>query len=116
MTARISVYAYTQDLERMRRFYEGGLALKPASQQGNWLPFELGGATFALHGMRETTPEVSQRFNLTFVVDDIHTVVARFEAHGAKVLRGVADEAFGKRAFVEDPEGRAFEIVQEETA
>ena len=38
--------------------------------------------------------------------------VARFEAQGAKVLRGVADEAFGKRAIIQDPDGRTLEIVQ----
>ena len=78
MGPRISVYVYTLDLERMRRFYEGGLGVKPGAQHGNWLPFDLGGGTFA--------------------------------------LRGVADEAFGKRAIVEDPEGRTLEIVSHQEA
>jgi len=111
MGARISVYVYTLDLERMRRFYEGGLGVKPDAQHGNWLPFELEGATFALHKLQDATPEVLQRVNLTFVVDDIEATVARFQSQGAKVLRGVADEAFGKRAIVEDPEGRTLEIM-----
>ncbi len=68
MSARMSVYVYTSDLERMRQFYEAGLDIKPASQQGNWLPFELGGATFALHGTRDAAPEVLQRFNLTKIM------------------------------------------------
>ena len=116
MGARISVYVYTLDLERMRRFYEGGLGVKPGAQHGNWLPFDLGGGTFALHGARERSAEDLQRVHLTFVVDDIEATVARFQAQGAKVLRGVADEAFGKRAIVEDPEGRTLEIVSHQEA
>ena len=114
MGARMTVYVYVSDLPRMRRFYEGALEIKPALQAGNWLPFDLGGATFALHGNRGDPTLDLQRVNLTFDVDDIDAVVARFEGQGAEVLRGVADEAFGKRAILRDPDGRQLEIVQHE--
>ncbi len=114
MSARISVYVYTSDLERMRRFYEVGLGVKPDAQHGSWLPFDLGGATFALHGVQERSAGELERVHLSFVVDDIEATVARFQVQGAKVLRGVADEAFGKRAIVEDPEGRELEIIARE--
>ena len=114
MSTTMTVYAYVSDLERMRQFYEGPLGVKPATQQGKWLPFDLGGATFALHSIEHDRVEDVRRFNLSFVVDDVEEAVARFEAQGAKVLRGVADEAFGKRAFIQDPDGRTLEIVQHE--
>ena len=112
MSTTMTVYAYVSDLDRMRQFYESALGVKPAIQQGNWLPFELGGATFALHSIENDRVEDVQRFNLSFAVDDIEAAVARFEAQGAKVLRGVADEAFGKRATLQDPDSRTFEVVQ----
>ena len=112
MSVSLTVYVVTRELERMRRLYEGALQVKPASQQGNWLPFSLGGATFALHAFGNEGEEDPQRFNLSFGVDDIEATVARFEAQGAKVLRGVADEAFGKMATLRDPDGRTFEVVQ----
>ena len=114
MSEKLSVYAYTLELDALRRFYEGGLAIKPAFRSGNWLPFHLGGATFALHGTRDDSHDLSHRFHLSFDVADIGAAVARFEAAGAQVLRGASDEAFGKRAIVQDPDGRQLEIVQHE--
>ncbi len=112
MSATLTVYVVTKDLERMRRFYEGALGVGPGPQSGNWLPFTLGGATFALHAAGAETADDLQRFNLSFGVDDIDATVARFEAQGAKILRGVADEAFGRMATLQDPDGRVFEVVQ----
>lgn len=110
----MTVYAYVSDLGRMREFYERALEVKPAFQAGNWLPFNLErGGTFALHGVRDADRDV-QRFNMSLDVDDIDTAVARWRARGGMVLRGVADEAFGRRAIVEDPDGRQFEIVEHE--
>ncbi len=114
MPAKVTVYAYVSDLQRLRLFYEGALGVKPATQHGNWLPFDLGGATLALHSIENNRVEDVRRFNLSFAVDDVEAAVARFEAQGAKVLRGVADEAFGKRAIIQDPDGRTIEIVQHE--
>lgn len=109
----MTVYVYTPELERMRRFYEGAFGVTPVDH-GDWQPFTLDGATFALHRMNDPSNQDAQRFHVTFDVDDIEAAVARFEAAGAKVLRGIADEAFGKRAFLQDPDGRAFEVVQHE--
>ena len=112
MSTRLSVYAYTKDLELTRRFYEGGLRVKPAFQAGDWLPFDIGDATFALHGVQDDARHAMQRFNLSFDVDEIDAVVAHVERQGDRVLRGVTDEAFGKRAILQDPDGRQLEIVQ----
>ena len=114
MSLGMTVYAYVSDLQRMRQFYESAPDIKPAFQSGNWLPFELRGATFALHGIPDGAVRDLQRFNLNFEIDDVDAAVARFAAYGAKVLRGAADEAFGRRAILQDPDGRQFEIVQHE--
>ena len=63
MSVRLTVYVYTADLERLRRFYAAGLGVEPGAQHGNWLPFELGGATFALHGVSEPDDRDLQRAN-----------------------------------------------------
>ncbi len=111
MSAGMTAYVYTKDLDRLRQFYEGALGVKPASH-GDWLPFDLGGATFALHGISADIDRDLQRINLSFEVDDIEAAVARFREQGAKVLQGVADEMFGKRAVLQDPDGRAFDLIQ----
>lgn len=114
MSIRMSLYVYTPNLDRMRQFYAGALGIKPGAQHGNWLPFNLSGAIFALHGNRGDPTIDVQRLHLSFDVGDVDAAVARFEAQGAKILRGAADEAFGKRAILQDPEGRQLEIVQHE--
>ena len=113
MSAGMTVYVYTKDLDRMRRFYEGALGVK-AAPQGDWVPFDLGGATFALHFVLDEAERDLQRLNLSFDVDDIEAADARFQERGAKVLQGVADETFGKRAVLEDPDGRRFDLVEHE--
>jgi len=112
MTATLTAYVMTADIDRLRTFYEEGLGVRAGEQSGNWVPFALPAATFALHG---ANPDADFGLvALSFSVDDIDAAVARFEAAGAKVLRGVADEAFGRRAVLEDPDGRTIEIVQHE--
>ena len=110
MSVSLTVYVYTSEFARLSDFYRGGLGLKPDEQQGNWLPFALPRATFALHAA--APGDEPHAVNYSFGVEDIEATVARFEAAGAKVLRGVADESFGRRATLEDPDGRVFEIVQ----
>ena len=111
MSTGMTAYVYTKDLARLRQFYEGALGVKAASH-GDWLPFDLGGATFALHGVSADVDRDLHRFNISFEVDDIEAAVERFREHGAKMLRGVADETFGKRAVLQDPDGRTFELLQ----
>ena len=108
---RITVYVYTQELEKMQDFYEAALGVKP-QDHGDWRPFSLAASTFALHARRGAEDRGS--FNLSIDVDDIDAALARCEAHGAKVLQGVSDEAFGKRAVIEDPDGRTLYLVQNE--
>lgn len=112
MGARLTVDAYTTDVDRLRRFYESGLGVKPSGQGTHWLPWSLGGATFALHGAEgEPSADLLQRWNLSFEVDDIEAAFERFRAQGAIVLRGVADVEFGKEAILRDPDGRTFWLV-----
>ena len=61
MSVSLTVYLVTADIERMRQFYEEGLGIKGARQQGQWLPFTVKGATFALHGGREPGGPVDSR-------------------------------------------------------
>jgi predicted enzyme related to lactoylglutathione lyase len=112
MTTSLTVYVYSGDLEKLAAFYAGGLALQREAREGNWLPLSLARATFALHASHPDGGEDLQRVSYSFGVDDIEAAVARFRKHGAKVLRDVADEAFGRRATLEDPDGRVFELVQ----
>ena len=109
--ASMTVYVYTQELEKLRDFYQAALGVKP-HDHGDWQPFDLAASTFAVHG--RGAPDDMGRFIVQIDVDDIDTALARCEAHGATVLQGISDEAFGKRAVIEDPDGRTLYLVQNE--
>lgn len=116
MSVRLVVYGYVSDLEGMRKFYESALDVKGERRSRNWLTFELDGATFALHAQRTTEPpQDAGRFHVEFQVDDIDGAVAAFRAQGAKVVRGVTDEAYGMSAVLLDHDGREVRLVQEES-
>lgn len=109
---RINVYVYTEEMEKLQKFYEVALGVKP-QDYGDWQPFNLASSTFALHVKRELEDR-PQGFNLSIEVDDIDAALARCESHGARVLQGLSDESFGKRAVIEDPDGRTLYLVQNE--
>lgn len=110
MTAKLTVYVYTEELDALRNLYETALGVKADGQYGNWVPLELAGGTFALHAAAPGDDPL--RPNVSFGVDDIETSLERFEKQGAKVLSGIADETFGRMATLQDPDGRVFELVQ----
>jgi len=109
----MNVYVYTEEMEKLQSFYEAALGVKP-QDYGDWKPFTLAStSTFALHAKRELEDR-PPGFNFSIEVDDIDAALARCEAHGARVLQGVSDESFGKRAVIEDPDGRTLYLVQNE--
>jgi len=114
VSATLTVYVMTPDLDRLREFYRAGLGVKAGERSGNWVPFALPAATFALHESHPDGGEDMRQVSYSFGVDDVDAALARFEAAGAKVLRGVADESYGRKATIEDPDGRVFEIVEYE--
>ena len=110
MSTTMTVYAYVSDLDRMRRFYEGALGVKPATRHGNWLPFDLGGATFALHGIERDRVEDVRRFKLSFTVDDIEAAERAMKAQGLETTP-ISTRNDGQRAFnINDPDGNRIEI------
>ncbi len=107
---RLTDHVYTEDLEKLLDIYDAALGVQP-EEHGDWRPFNLAASVFALHA--GTPPEDQpQSFNVSIEVDDIDAALARCEAHGARVLEGVSDEAFGRRAVIEDPDGRTLHLVQ----
>ena len=107
---RMTVSVYTENLEKLLDFYEAALGVKPQGH-GDWWPFNLAASTFALHAGGAPEDHLPG-FNVSIEVDDIGVALARCEAHRARVLEGVSDEAFGKRAVIEDPDGHTLYLLQ----
>lgn len=114
MISGMIVYVFSPELDGLRRFYETAMGIAGQPAGPNWVAFPLGGSKFALHRALPDDPQDAQPFRLDFLVSDVGVAVAKFEAAGAEVVRGIQDEAFGRSALLRDPEGREFTLVQEE--
>lgn len=112
-TTGMTIFCYTPEFEKMRAFCQQALGVEPRDAGPNWTSFALGNSNFALHRMGNQTDPLE--VHLDFIVDDINEGVQRFEQAGAEVLRGVQDEAWGKSALVQDPEGRKITLIEYET-
>ncbi len=111
MNVKVTVYAYTEEMERLRSFYSAALGVTP-EDQGDWQPFELAGGSFALHGVPSGAGRDLQRFSVSFEVDDIDAAIARCVSAGATIIEGIVDQEFGRIATLEDPDGRRFDVIQ----
>jgi predicted enzyme related to lactoylglutathione lyase len=114
---------FAKDIARLRAFYSDALRLVvcEAAPAGDWVRFEAGGASLALHAIpasiaagvliddppraRESTP-----IKLAFHADDPEAERARLVASGA-TMREV--HRFGDLVFCDgvDPEGNVFQIT-----
>lgn len=106
------VFAYSEKFEEMRRFYEQALGVTGKAGGPNWVEFQLGTSSLALHRQPEERQD-PRTYNLDVVVGDIAAAVEQFGTAGAQIVRGIQDEAFGKSAVLRDPEGRIITLVEE---
>jgi catechol-2,3-dioxygenase len=55
------------------------------------------------------------RCELSLVVDrSLEEIVARLEAAGVAIERGISDEAFGRSILLRDPDGTALQVNEHE--
>lgn len=109
---------YVKDIDRMAAFYGNTLGLKPIEEtrMENWVEFEAGAATFALHaipseiadGIEIASPPQPREMNpvkLSFEVDDAASERQRLESLGVPIVQ----RPWGSYDGI-DPEGNIFGI------
>lgn len=111
---RVTCMLPVKDMARARRFYEGGLGLKPGGfkPDGKFV-YLLGGTEIALFPKAEGTR--AEHTALSFRVDDIHAAIRALEARGVefadydlpglKTVEHVCVLGSEKAAWFQDPEG-----------
>jgi predicted enzyme related to lactoylglutathione lyase len=114
VATRMIVYAYTEEFAALCRFYEEALGVEGEALGPSWCAFSTGPGRFALHRQDSADPQRIETFRLDFVVDELEDAMARCAAAGARVTRGVQDEAYGRSAILHDPEGREFTLIEED--
>jgi catechol 2,3-dioxygenase-like lactoylglutathione lyase family enzyme len=104
-----------EDFEKQRAFYRDVMGLHENSEGDGWVQYDMGSnVTFELL-RRSSDPEYDRpRYQVGFVVDDIHAARDELLAGGVEPLTDVMEGSDGasRWAYFRDPEGNVFEITQ----
>jgi catechol 2,3-dioxygenase-like lactoylglutathione lyase family enzyme len=103
------------DLDRSLAFYRDALGFEVIEQEGPAYHLRCGEARFLLLGVAESPRELrsycqSPEFSIDLITDDLSGVVERLRRQGVNFVSEFAPSA--KRAFIRDPDGLVFEIIQ----
>jgi predicted enzyme related to lactoylglutathione lyase len=106
------------DAARTRRFYEAlGLTFTPEQHENGVLHYacELGGTVIEIYPGKAASPPDANSAGATMIglrVADLDRAYVTVTTQGAKSRRAPADSSLGRRAVVEDPDGRVVELTQ----
>ncbi len=110
---------FTNDVDRMVRFYEKFLHRKPARwQPGQDAEFSVDGLKLFIHAKADHPvagypPDVH---HVAFAVDDVDAACERLKSQGLSMDFEPADYPWGRSAYVRDPDGNWFELHQLRTS
>jgi predicted enzyme related to lactoylglutathione lyase len=122
------VLIYVSDLKTMGEFYTQFFDLKPKMSTDKFIAFDTGAVTLELMGGHANGPEKMDdskgwdrnKILISFIVDDIQTVVTTLAERGLPSVTGIrptvapsGEDPVGWIAQFMDPEGNLIEICQE---
>jgi predicted enzyme related to lactoylglutathione lyase len=115
ITGVVGITIWTDDLERMFRFYNDLLQLPLHSRHPDFIAFELGDIRFniGLHGEVEGSTKDPYRVMPHLGVQDIHGFCQRLADHGVEFIRPPEMEHWGGWiATLKDPDGNILQLLQ----
>ena len=115
ITGVVGVTFWTDDLERMFRFYNDVLQLPLHSRHPDFIAFELGELRFniGLHDRVAGASKDPYRFMPHLGVADIHAVASRLAEAGVEFIRQPEQESWGGWvATFRDPDGNILQLLQ----
>jgi catechol 2,3-dioxygenase-like lactoylglutathione lyase family enzyme len=101
---------HVSDMAKAVDFYVAlGGVVAMGSRDGDWVQVCFGQSEIGLlaHPPAPGESEIELAFNFTGPLMPLQDIA---EAHGLRVLRSAADEAFGEQLQLEDPDGRKVKI------
>ncbi len=110
------VIVWTDDLERLFRFYRDVLGLAPHSIRPNFISFKWGDVRLGLgkHSEVEGSTKDPYRIMVNLGVDDIHAQCDRLRQKGVVFEREPEKEHWGGWvATFSDPDGNALQLLQQ---
>ena len=107
------VVLYSKDLAEARAFYEGLLGLPVLLEEAHVVHFDAGSVRLSIHQYpTEGAREAPEGF-LVFVVDDLSATYEDLRKKGAEFLGPPAARAYGRVAYLHDPEGHEIGFLEE---
>ena len=104
------------DLKRSIEFYRDVLGMQLEQESEDWVEFSKGSSTvLALHPARKSSRKKSQKragILVGFYVSDLHDDCRDLESKKVKFYKKETEEAFGKHAIIEDPDGHLISLVE----
>ena len=111
------VFVKSKDPKALAQWYREVLGLDVKPWGGAAMPFDASGhpPKIARSAFPETSDHMSpstREFMVNFAVDDMDAIVARLTAHGVPILKRDDEDAFGRFAWIQDPDGTKIELWQ----
>lgn len=109
------ILLFVREFDACARFYGNLLGLRPRSGEavhGEYVEFDAGGVTFALHGGYEDANHSTGPLAIHFQVKDIEAVAERLRSAGVFVTPVQPKEYGVYECTFRDPDGNEFELIQ----
>ena len=111
------VFVKSKDPKALAAWYREVLGLEVKPWGGAIIPFDAPGhpPKVSWSAFPQTTDYMApspREFMINFAVDDMDAMLARLAAHGVPVLKRDDADAFGRFAWIQDPDGTKIELWQ----
>ncbi len=111
------VFVKSKDPKALAKWYQEVLGLDVKPLGGAALPFDAPGhppkvSWTAFPASSDYMSPSTREFMINFAVDDMDAMVARLTAHGVPILKRDDNDAFGRFAWIQDPDGTKIELWQ----
>jgi catechol 2,3-dioxygenase-like lactoylglutathione lyase family enzyme len=114
MFNRISaVILLVSNMKKSIEFYKDVLGMEVKQQAEDWVEFSKHGTVLALHPTKKKK-KLTKNINMLigFNVSELQSVCSNLEKKKVKFHKKVTNEAFGKHAIIEDPDGHLISLAE----
>jgi catechol 2,3-dioxygenase-like lactoylglutathione lyase family enzyme len=108
-----AVILLVSDMKESIQFYKDVLGMELKQQAEDWVEFSKQGTVLALHpskSKKKLTKNISMLIG--FNVSDLEAVCTNLENKKVKFHKKATNEAFGKHAIIEDPDGHLISLAE----
>lgn len=102
---------YTQNIEVIKSFYAETLELNLASENDNFISFQLDNAILGIK-LAEEEREIPGSQTVILSTDDVTTAYEQMKAASVEIYKEPSDEGWGLNFAILDPDGNKVEFVQ----